>query len=286
MHGRGFWIRPLLVELLCGLGVAGLYCWEIGWLALYPADMPQPPNPALPLNLPFILHEQYIAHAILIWFMLAASLIDVDEKIIPDALSRPGTLAGLLLAAIWPWSLLPDVQPFFSGKWILNSCASPLPTHGRPGSTAHPTAARWPSDWPAGRVVPGHHAANLVCPPRLHQGVPPMLGARQCARPTPIEYCAWAWPGCCSSRLSGIAAATTGPHFCSALVGMALGGGIIWAVRIIGGEVLDQEAMGFGDVTLMSMIGGVSGLAMLLDHFFPGPFCGPGRGIAAVFLPP
>ena len=49
--------------------------------------------------------------------MLAASLIDVDEKTIPDAISRPGTLVGLFLAAVWPWSLLPDVYMQFPGKW-------------------------------------------------------------------------------------------------------------------------------------------------------------------------
>ena len=117
LHGSGFWIRPLLVELLCGLGLAGLYYWEIGMVALFPADMPRPPNPALPPNLLSILHEQYIAHAVLIWLMLVASLIDVDEKIIPDAISRPGTLVGLFLAAVWPWSLLPDVYMQFLGKW-------------------------------------------------------------------------------------------------------------------------------------------------------------------------
>ena len=58
----GFWIRPMLVELLCGLGLAGLYNWEIGQVALFPADMPRPPNPALPLMWPYILHEQFAAH--------------------------------------------------------------------------------------------------------------------------------------------------------------------------------------------------------------------------------
>ena len=54
-----------------------------------------------------ILHYQYFSHLALIALMLVASLIDCDEKNIPDAITVPGTLAGLLLAALWPLSLLP-----------------------------------------------------------------------------------------------------------------------------------------------------------------------------------
>ena len=57
-----------------------------------------------------MLHCQYFAHATLIALMLAASLIDADEKTIPDAITVPGALLGLLLAAVCPWSLLPDAR--------------------------------------------------------------------------------------------------------------------------------------------------------------------------------
>lgn len=39
------------------------------------------------------------------------------------------------------------------------------------------------------------------------------------------------------------------------LVGFVIGGGTIWAIRLIGFWVLKQEAMGFGDVILMAMVG-------------------------------
>ena len=42
--------------------------------------------------------------------MIVASLIDLDEKTIPDAVTVPGTLIGLLLAAWLPQSLLPVTQ--------------------------------------------------------------------------------------------------------------------------------------------------------------------------------
>lgn len=58
----------------------------------------------------------------------------------------------------------------------------------------------------------------------------------------------------------------------SALVGMAVGGGTIWAVRIVGSAALQQEAMGFGDVTLMAMIGAFTGWQATLIIFFLAPF--------------
>ena len=58
----------------------------------------------------------------------------------------------------------------------------------------------------------------------------------------------------------------------SAIVGMVLGGGLIWTVRILGRHALGVEAMGFGDVTLMAMIGAFLGWQASLLIFFIAPF--------------
>jgi prepilin signal peptidase PulO-like enzyme (type II secretory pathway) len=55
------------------------------------------------------------------------------------------------------------------------------------------------------------------------------------------------------------------------LIGLAVGGGVVWAVRIVAGLALRQEAMGFGDVTLMAMIGAVVGWQCALVSFFLAP---------------
>lgn len=96
------------------------------------------------------------------------------------------------------------------------------------------------------------------------------------------------------------------PHlhgFFVSVAGLAAGGGIVWLVRLIGACVLRREAMGFGDVVLMAMIGSVIGwqpalvvfvLSMLLAIMFMAvpllllrkdgfPF-GPWLSLAAVVL--
>src|SRR3954466_9662244 len=106
LHGRGFWIRPLLLEVLMGLAMAWLYWWEVSRLSLIQPQVG--PAPIVPPSL--ALHLQYFSHVVLLCWMLAASFIDIDEKIIPDEITVTGTLLGLLIAAIMPMSLLPYVS--------------------------------------------------------------------------------------------------------------------------------------------------------------------------------
>lgn len=66
------------------------------------------------------------------------------------------------------------------------------------------------------------------------------------------------------------------PHMHGLLVsvcGFVVGGGIVWLVRIIGQWVLKQEAMGFGDVILMAMIGSFIGWQPVIVVFFIAPVC-------------
>jgi prepilin signal peptidase PulO-like enzyme (type II secretory pathway) len=68
-----------------------------------------------------------------------------------------------------------------------------------------------------------------------------------------------------------------GPHWralLSALIGVAAGGGLVWAVRIVGTRLLGREAMGFGDVTLLAMIGAYLGWQPCLVIFFLAPLAG------------
>jgi leader peptidase (prepilin peptidase)/N-methyltransferase len=55
------------------------------------------------------------------------------------------------------------------------------------------------------------------------------------------------------------------------LAGLVVGGGIVWAVRIIGQWGLGQEAMGFGDVILMATIGSFLGWQPTIAVFLLAP---------------
>lgn len=69
--------------------------------------------------------------------------------------------------------------------------------------------------------------------------------------------------------------ATTHPHWhglAVSLVGLVVGGGLVWLVRIIGHLALRKEAMGFGDVVLMAMVGSFIGWQAAVVAFFVAPF--------------
>ena len=255
LHGRGFWIRPMLVELVCGIGFAALYWWEIGQAGLLPAGLPKP----VPPGVLAVLHVQYGCHLVLISLMLVASLIDADEKIIPDAITVPGTLFALVAAASFPWSLLPELVPGPLGGEGLSflRLTSPNP---------------WP-DWLGGFPQAWALAIGLCswwgwCFALTHRTWYARHGwaraLRLCLARLCRERSTWRilLTGVVGSAVMGGVWFVGGLHWeglLSALVGLAACGGIIWAIRIIGSAVLRREAMGFGDVTLMAMIGAFLG---------------------------
>lgn len=66
------------------------------------------------------------------------------------------------------------------------------------------------------------------------------------------------------------------PHlhgFLVSLMGLIVGGAVVWAVRLIGHWALGREAMGFGDVILMAAIGSVIGWQPVIVVFFLAPIC-------------
>jgi leader peptidase (prepilin peptidase)/N-methyltransferase len=75
-------------------------------------------------------------------------------------------------------------------------------------------------------------------------------------------------PALASSPLGGLGAG---------LIGMAVGGGLTWSFRVVFSRVFGREAMGFGDVTLMAMIGAFLGWQVAVLSFFLAPFFGLGH---------
>lgn len=66
----------------------------------------------------------------------------------------------------------------------------------------------------------------------------------------------------------------------SVLLGILVGGGVVYLVGVVGKIVFRKEAMGFGDVKLMAMLGGFLGAESILYVFFLGCFFGAMVGVA------
>ena len=266
-HGRGFWLRPMLVELLLGLLLAWLYWWEVGHLGTVPflGDQIEPSQISLTA-----IHLQYLRHALLLVLMLAATLIDLDEWFIPDVITVPGTLLGVALSLL-PASLLTAVT--------LGNFPEPTYLHA---ASPHP----WPQQLAAGTGQ--GLAVALGCwwlwcfalmPRILRMRRGWRIGLAIFWRRFAGSRLTW-WIAAMglvgSAILAGLwyADIAAWPALASSLIGMATGLILVWVVRIVGTLILRREAMGFGDVTLLGMIGAMLGWQPVLMVFFIGPFFG------------
>ena len=70
----------------------------------------------------------------------------------------------------------------------------------------------------------------------------------------------------------------------SSLLGLAISGAVVWYVRIIGQWAMSKEAMGFGDVTLMAMIGAYLGWQAGVLVFFLAPLAAIGVSVVRLAL--
>jgi len=259
LHGTAYWVRPFCIEILTGLGLAGLYWWEVLSDGLAPVG-------------PWIgrselgLHGQFLAHTLLLCLMTVATFIDLDEKTIPDAITVPGTLLALLFAAIVGESTLP---------------VAPLPDSNRVVALLTTTPNSW-SFWLNGPL--GLLLGLLIFACWCFALAPKTWTLRQGWKRAWIFLIASMLrrgryrvaSGLLLTGLVGISLAwhmcgPNWPNFMSALIGLAFGGSLVWSVRVIAGVVLGKEAMGFGDVTLMSMIGAFLGWQTALLVFFLAP---------------
>jgi prepilin signal peptidase PulO-like enzyme (type II secretory pathway) len=297
LHGRGFWIRPLLVELTLAAGLVLLYRWEVleqglvaGQFAVLGVGAAVAPKSAL---LP-----TFVAHAILVTLMAAASLIDFDEKTIPGPVTDFGTLAGLALAAIAPAVLLPHVALRPNAPVVGVAIATPVPLAGGSQIFLEPCTAVAPNMWPPvldawpGLVV-GVACFLLWCfalTPRIWRGRRGAMFAlrliaarvaRELARP-PLAWVLVAGLVAIAAVWARGGAAWIG--LLSSLVGVVGASAMVWAVRIVGSAALGREAMGFGDVTLMMMVGAFLGWQAGVVIFFIAPLAGLLVGVAQLVL--
>lgn len=263
VHGIAYWHRPFLLEIAFVLGMGFLYVFELN-KGIYPLG-----SAAIATS---IIHQQFIAHFILIAFMTVATFIDIDEKTIPDEITIPGTLLGFLWATIFPDSLLP----------VWDSIPGRLPVAIRTLTLTSP------NEWPVELNGTLGLAIGIFCVTAwIYALLPKTLWYRSGI------VCFWKYLFASILRhpatrwfLFGLALLgiyvtgvwfIAGPRWQSlltSLVGMAGGGATVWIIRVIARPILGQEAMGFGDVTLLAMIGAFVGWQAAVVIFFIAPFTG------------
>jgi leader peptidase (prepilin peptidase)/N-methyltransferase len=66
--------------------------------------------------------------------------------------------------------------------------------------------------------------------------------------------------------------------------GLIVGGGSIWLIRVVGGAVARREAMGFGDVTLLGLIGAFLGWQIAVLTIFVASFLGLAPAVAKIVV--
>lgn len=145
------------------------------------------------------IHYRVFYHLMLITLLIAATVIDLDYYIIPDEITIPGMLIGVIGATYGEnLQLVPLWIDWNSIYWQI---------HG-------PFIPEWMKNH-------GH-----------------------------LHGLAWS------------------------LCGLIVGGGLTWTVRGAARLILGVEAMGFGDVTLMAMIGSFMGWQPIVFVFLLAPLCG------------
>ena len=162
-------------------------------------------------SLVWLVNAQYLYFLIMSEALLVATFIDIDLMIIPDGVTVPGMIVGVI------------------------------------GGTIIGAPSLWPMWFFASQELNGLQA---VLPDYLHWIL------------TFPEQIPWL---------------VSHPHWhglINSLLGLVAGGGMVWLVRILGHWAFGREAMGFGDVILMAMIGSYIGWQPSLMVFFMlAPIC-------------
>jgi leader peptidase (prepilin peptidase)/N-methyltransferase len=70
----------------------------------------------------------------------------------------------------------------------------------------------------------------------------------------------------------------------ASIFGMLMGGGLIFLCSVLGKWIFRKDAMGFGDVKLMGMVGGIVGWKLAVAIFFVAPFFGLFMGVPALIF--
>jgi leader peptidase (prepilin peptidase)/N-methyltransferase len=132
--GARFSPRYFLVELLTGLGFAGLFYLEVV-RNVHDFALFNDPWIAMQICMGVIPWQGFVVfgyHALLLSFLIVTSLCDIDHMEIPLPVTLTGVVVGLVGSALLPW---PWPDPLGPSAWLNPAAAAPA----RPG---------WPGNGP------------------------------------------------------------------------------------------------------------------------------------------
>lgn len=231
-----------VVVVALALVAAALWWWEVVARGQVPVAAG---GAAIPRAM---LGWRWAGHVALVGILAAATWIDLRERVIPDAITVPGVIAGLAWSCLRPCALLPV------GRVEARSFAAPLldaDVLGLCGPLGDASLPAWLGDAPAFSGL----AASLAVFSGWWLGCTaasePMASGRRRFDPRfPLL----------AAGVVGIGAAwwhggDAWVSLLSSLAGLATGGAVVWMTRVGASWALGREALGFGDVTLMAAIG-------------------------------
>ncbi|MDR2345021.1 MAG: A24 family peptidase [Planctomycetaceae bacterium] len=320
IDNKGFWIRPLFVELFAAIGLILLYYWEVEQAGLLPET-----NFSEPLETSII---RFAAHIFLFTLLLAASLTDLDDFIIPANLTIIGTIGGIFIVTIFPQVLLPATELYLDNKNKSHNTVERLTPYPVPLHFCSPDKIE---------ILRNYNLRNLQTKDSTPQVIKisdsnfdsnsnssrMIFCNKKLCRESVIQFLliTFLWLFWCFAMMDRIwyfrlsfrralllffrnlyrSSATkywlilsifvpaalfivifftsfldsVNCHYLlSALIGLAAGMWLIWSVRLVAGFALGVEAMGFGDVILLGMIGVFAGWQSCIVIFFLAPFAG------------
>ncbi len=279
-HGYLFWVRPLWIEL--GMAIFFAYAYSHFTSLADSAHANADPS---------FLWSQTIPFLCMATLLCIATFVDMDERMIPDEVTVFGTLLALVLATFLPASRLLDTEALSQGIVVHLHAHSPkdwftwsteprallyaMGMLGFWGLASMPKLCTLRYGFKRGLQ---YMLASVIRPRRKS------LPANEPRRRKPFTVTTVIAASCMLGWIFLIAiwrwgSASQWESLLSAIVGMTAGLVLVWSVRIIGQIALRQEAMGFGDVTLMAMIGAFLGWQAVILTFFLAPFAGVLIGI-------
>jgi leader peptidase (prepilin peptidase)/N-methyltransferase len=271
--------RYLVVEAATAAMFGGLYAWYYLW------GQRRGLGPFLET------WPTFFAHAALLSGLLACSVVDIEQWIVPLEVCWVVSGIGLVLAAAAPHPLLPVISQTTGAMalaaavglaiaMVLRRCGWIRPSFQ---DAADSVEVRRDQAAPGDSAKPRITAVAITkahgVDPRkeiLHEVVylapAAILAAGAYVLLTYCPAAVRAWRAVANPY--GGAFAMHVNAFLSALLGMLVGGLWVWGARIVGTLAFGKEAMGMGDVDLLASVGAVTGWIVPSLAFFVAPFFG------------